>query len=328
MYLSIIIPIYNVEKYIGDCLDSIYSQNFPEERYEVVCVNDGTPDNSMDIVKQYACKHENLKIVNQENQGLSVARNNGFEASSGDNIWWVDSDDWLQKNALQTVWNALETYPDIEVFATIMMMNYEVTGNVEQEFPHNPNVKSGRDYLFRNFGRNCGACQRYIFRRSFLEKHKLRYMPNVYHEDGDFSNRMLYLAERLIILPTPVYNYRIGRSGSIMTNRKMKMNYDLVKIYWALQDFAEKYVRGNDDYWQFRVKAFNCLACTVFFSQKQIFTKEYDVFYQENKSLIKKEARKILPHIFSLTRGQAKMILQFSFFPKLKTQIRYFLKKS
>ena len=327
MYLSIIIPIYNVEKFIDECLKSIYSQKFPEDKYEVVCVNDGTPDNSMAIVQKYADEHANLTIVNQENQGLSVARNNGLEASKGDYVWWVDSDDWLQPNALETVWSAMEKYPEMEVFATIMMMNYEKDGTVEQEFPHNPKVKTGRDYMFRNHGYNRGACQRYIFRRDFLEKHQLRYMPDVYHEDGDFGNRMLYLAERLIILPTPVYNYRIRTSGSIMSSRKMKMNYDLVKIYWNLRDFAEKHVRGNDDYWQYRAVAFCCLACTVFFSQQQIFTKEYDAFYQEHKSLLKGEARKILLHFNKLTLGDIKYLLPFALFPKLKTQLKYILKR-
>ncbi len=93
---SIIIPVYNVEKYIKKCLDSVFSQT--DKDFEVIVVNDGTKDNSMDIVKKY-----DVKIINQKNQGLSAARNLGFEVAKGDYLWFVDSDDWLRDNSLAEV---------------------------------------------------------------------------------------------------------------------------------------------------------------------------------------------------------------------------------
>ena len=86
MILSIIIPIYNVEQFIAQCIESIYSQHFPLERFEVIAVNDGTPDHSMDIVKRFAAKYSNLQIINQENKGLSVARNTGMQYAKGDYV--------------------------------------------------------------------------------------------------------------------------------------------------------------------------------------------------------------------------------------------------
>ncbi len=83
-FLSLIIPIYNVEPFIAQCLDSIYSQHWDEEAFEVIAVNDGTPDRSMDIVQRYAEAHSNLHIVNQKNQGLSVARNTGLAHVNGE----------------------------------------------------------------------------------------------------------------------------------------------------------------------------------------------------------------------------------------------------
>ena len=327
MNLSIIIPVYNVEQYIDTCLYSIYSQKFSEEDFEVIVVNDGTPDNSMDIVKQYAKRYNNLRIVSQENQGLSVARNKGLSHAKGDYVWFVDSDDWLTKDALATICTAISENQNVDVFATILWMCYEQSGKRKIEYKPNPNVKSGRDYMFRNHNANRGACQRYILKRLFLEKHSLRFMPHVYHEDGEFSNRMLYLAERLIILPTPVYNYRIRTSGSIMSSRKMQMNYDLVKIFYFLRDFAEKYVKGNDDYWPYREKIFECLSSTIMFSRNEIFSKEFNQFYRENKRLIKQEARTILPHCKELTLAENIFLLQFSLFPKLSTQIKQWAKR-
>ena len=99
MFLSIVIPIYNVEKYIDRCLNSIFSQDVSPENLEVICVNDGPPENSMQIVNCYANKYANLHIVNQQNQGLSVARNGGMAIAKGDYLWFVDSDDYVTDNS-------------------------------------------------------------------------------------------------------------------------------------------------------------------------------------------------------------------------------------
>ena len=325
--LSIIVPIYNVEPFIAQCLNSIYNQQFPEEEFEVIAVNDGTPDASMDIVSRFAKQHKNLLIVNQKNQGLSVARNTGLAHAKGKYIWFVDSDDWLTKNSLQTVTNGAKVNPTIDVFATVLMLQYENTFKTQIEYTPNPNVRTGRDYMFRNHNANRGACQRYIFKRSFLEKYDLKFMPGIYHEDGEFSNRMLYLAENLIIFPQPVYNYRIRTSGSIMSSRKMKMNDDLVKIYYALSNFAEKYVKGNEDYWPYREKIYQCLESIILFSRNEIFSKEFDEFYKDNKALIKDEARKLLPHFMHYSLRENLTLLQFSFFPKFETQLRQGVKR-
>lgn len=326
MTLSIVIPVYKVEKFIYQCLDSIYSQGMDENWFEVVVVNDGTPDKSMDVVDKFR-DHTNLTIINQTNQGLSVARNNGMDKSKGEYVWFVDSDDWLEPNALSEVKEYIEKYPDVEVFASVLMMNYEKDGTKEKEYKPNLNVRSGRDYMFRNHNANRGACQRYIFKRSFLQEYDLRFMPGVYHEDGEFSNRMLYLAKSLMIIPKPVYNYRIRESGSIMSSRNMKANEDLVKIYFSLRDFAEKYVKGNDDYWPYRYIIYQCLESTIEFSRKEIFSPSFNEFYQLHKKLIKSEARTILHHFRSLRFSDNIKLLQYSIFPKLEIQIRQIVKR-
>lgn len=326
MILSIVIPVYKVEEFIDKCLESIYSQGMDENWFEVIVVNDGTPDRSMDIVMKYKV-HSNLSIISQPNQGLSVARNNGLEKASGQYVWFVDSDDWLETSSLMTIRRYIEEEPNVLVFATVLMMNYEGSGRREIEYSPNPSVKSGRDYMFRNHNANRGACQRYIFKRSFLDKYKLRFMPGIYHEDGEFCKRMLYLATPLIIIPKPLYNYRIRESGSIMSSRNMKANYDLIKIYNSLLDFADKYVKGNEDYWQYRVVAYECLENTIGFSRKEIFTKDFDKFYQKYKGLIKSEARLLLRHSNKITLKDSISLIQYAFFPKLEIQLKQLIKK-
>lgn len=114
--LSIIIPFYNVEKYIAECLDSVYNQDIPEEEYEVICVNDASPDHSRDIVLEYQKKHSNLILVEHEmNKKLGAARNTGRRVAHGKYIWNVDSDDMIEANCLGKVLKKCEEN-DIDVF--------------------------------------------------------------------------------------------------------------------------------------------------------------------------------------------------------------------
>ena len=103
---SIIVPVYNVEEYIDDCLKSIFNQSFKD--FEVIVVNDGTKDNSMDIVKNY-----DVKVINQENAGLSAARNTGVKSSTGEYLLFIDSDDYIEKDLLKNINNNLKDNPDV-----------------------------------------------------------------------------------------------------------------------------------------------------------------------------------------------------------------------
>jgi glycosyltransferase involved in cell wall biosynthesis len=97
--LSFVIPAYNVEKFIGRCLNSIYSQSVDENRYEVIVVDDGSTDNTLNILKKLTERHKNLRVFSQENQGVSIARNRGLEMAVGKYVWFVDADDYIMPNA-------------------------------------------------------------------------------------------------------------------------------------------------------------------------------------------------------------------------------------
>ena len=293
MILSVVIPVYNVEKYVGKCLESIFSQlTSLQNEVEVIVVNDGTPDNSMTIVNGYR-KYNNLRIINQENQGLSTARNAGLKIASGDYVWFVDSDDMIAEGGLQYVLEATNTHNGIDCIATVLLQKKESDGTCSIEFTPKKDYKTSRDYLFDRY--NIGACQRYILRRQFLIDNDLWYMEGVYHEDGDFSHRMLYKAQSFLMLKQPVYIYLLRDSGSIMSSRKPKMNYDLVKIYKRLDKFCNDEVK-KEDYWKFKARIFNCLKDTILFSRKDLFTKEFKIFYKANNSLLRQEASRLIRH--------------------------------
>ena len=100
MFLSMIIPVYNAEKYLAECLDSCLAQDLPQADYEIICINDGSKDGSLSILRSFEARHSNITVIDQPNGGVSVARNTGIDAARGDYIWFIDSDDLIRPNSL------------------------------------------------------------------------------------------------------------------------------------------------------------------------------------------------------------------------------------
>lgn len=108
VFLSIIIPVYNVEKYLRECLDSCLEQNVTSEEYEIICVDDGSPDNCGKILDEYALQYSNIRVIHKENGGLSSARNAGLDVAIGKYVWFVDSDDFIGRNILADLFDILK----------------------------------------------------------------------------------------------------------------------------------------------------------------------------------------------------------------------------
>lgn len=313
LFLSIIIPIYNVEPYIGRCIESILSQITESvDSVEVIMVNDGTQDGSMDIVKLQISGSPFVTVINQENKGLSCARNAGLDLAKGKYVWFVDSDDWLLPEAVSRVIDVVRRCDGVDMIATRLLHHDEATGRESAENFPSMSARTGREYMFA--GNLKGASQRYILRRQFLLDNNLRFLPGVYHEDGDFGIRMTYLAQSCYVLPDPVYVYRLRKTGSIMSSRKQKMNTDLVAIYQGLVKFADLHV-SREDYWPFRAQAITCLWDTILFSRQQIFTPEFKEFYAKFSRYIHQETGFLLRHSRELTITQLRATVHFYLFP-------------
>ena len=124
MKLSIIVPVFNVEKYIRPCLESLLKQGLDDDCFEVIIINDGTPDKSMEVIADIIEAHQNIQVINQENQGLSIARNNGLENASGDYILFIDSDDLLIDNSIPFLLDkAIASRADLVVADYLKMRN-------------------------------------------------------------------------------------------------------------------------------------------------------------------------------------------------------------
>lgn len=219
MILSIIIPVYNVEKYIRKTLDSIFHQQFNPDDVEIIIVNDGSPDDSMKIVDEYKVKHSNLVIINQTNQGLSAARNTGLEVSRGDYVWFVDSDDWIEDGCLQRVLN--ELYKSSYDLLVYLIREYDEAGNIirQRAFPSTLKSKTrGIDFL-KCYSFDRVPMQMYIIRRCFLISKDLRFRVGITHEDIEFAPRMLIAASSVKAISEVSYCYLRRQSGNITADR-------------------------------------------------------------------------------------------------------------
>lgn len=239
MKLSIIIPVYNVERYIERCLESVVcQQDVDTSLYEVIVVNDGTPDKSMEIVEKYSNVYSNISIISQSNQGLSAARNNGMKVAKGEYIWFVDSDDWIESNCLSKILPYLVNNLD---FLEIQYRNvYEDGRSVPGEKGCGViDVRNGRDVTL--LGGVHTAAQFCILRRKFLLDNKLEFVRGIYHEDVEFKIRALLLAERVTSTSDICYNYLQRSSGSITAHFKLKNAKDLIFVLGSHYNFVHRY---------------------------------------------------------------------------------------
>ena len=235
--LSIIIPLYNVEKYIGKCLESIFSQQVSEDNYEVFVVNDGTPDNSMRIVENYMSQ-PNLKVVNQENKGLSGARNRGVKESNGEYIWFVDSDDYIDKKSIDIVLDVIEK-ANANVYAFPHRKVYEKDGSMEPEMK---GLKEGFVTMEEfSVSSLCTSCVPfYVLKRAFFIEHDLFFHEGVYHEDMEFLAKLNVCCNEIYVCSSTLYYYLIRVSGSIMTSFNIKRAYDCLTIVDELLRFKKE----------------------------------------------------------------------------------------
>lgn len=246
MKLSIVIPVYNVEDYIRGTLGSIYNQKVDEQCFEVIVVNDGTPDNSMNIVKEFAATHQNLTIINQENQGLSAARNAGIKVAKGDYIWVVDSDDSISENSISEILAILEKYHDVDMFC---FDHYEKRGDnlMATSLFTKPSYQKYygeiHDGYFYCRKLPTGVSQKFLFRRGFLQENQLEFTPGIYHEDQDFLIRCYTKAKRILPLGNVWYVYNIRESGSITSTFKIKRFHDLL---WIINNFRRLSYETDD----------------------------------------------------------------------------------
>lgn len=234
--LSFIVPAYNAEKYLATCLNSLLSQNIPLEDYEIIIVNDGSLDNTLAIAQEFQRQYPLIKIVDQPNQGLSVARNNGFLKAKGNFIWFVDSDDWITLNCLKDLLTVCRS-TGCDLLGVAPPISF-VPVFPESFSPEDVSLQySGKEWILSN--KAFVGAWAYIVKRSFWIKNELSFYPGIYYEDTECMLKAFYYAKSIFFLNYfSVYCY-VQHPESIMnsafSNKKL---FDRLVVATSLKKFS------------------------------------------------------------------------------------------
>lgn len=238
--LSIIVPVYNVEKYLCQCLDSIVNQTIAD--IEVICVNDGSCDHSLNILEEYKQKDSRIHIISKENDGLGAARNTGINAAQGDYIGFVDSDDFIELDMFQKLYErAVATEADVAI-GNIRLF-HDDTSKIEsyREEKRYKEIAALNVFTVREAPwilENIGVWDR-IYKRNFIERYSLRNPEHVIYEDALFSFQTSILASKITLVSDAYYIYRKG-TGTAITDREIKNNaykFDFLTNCKAIKEF-------------------------------------------------------------------------------------------
>lgn len=228
--LSIIVPLYNTEKYIARCLDSLLNQSIPVDRYEILVINDGSPDNGKQLVEKYVSKYSNIKLFDQTNQGLYITRNRGIEIASGKYLYFIDSDDFIAENSLFSIIEYMKEY-ELDIFgfsivatseSSLAPMNISKSDLIELE------IFDGPTYISQKSFRN--EVVWYLVNREFLIKNNMSFRNGHGLEDGIFTAELIYNAKRITSALLKIYGYFQRPESTMHTNNSLR-NRHLLKGY-------------------------------------------------------------------------------------------------
>lgn len=218
--LSIILPVYNVEKFLPACLDSIYNQDIAEDEFEIIAVIDGSPDNSKAVLIDYCKMHKNIIVIEQENSGVSAARNNGFKHATGKYIWFIDPDDLIVKNCFKKIYDSLEEHnADVFEFEYDTCEEDYIYENKQVDFNVDGTDKEGatasgwllvcrRDYLTQN---NIFFNEKLSYGEDYLWVLQVKYRKHI----NIFTNSKLY-----------IYRQRKGSAMHQKSREKAKKHFE------------------------------------------------------------------------------------------------------
>lgn len=239
--ISVIVPVYNVEKYLAECLDSLLNQSFKD--IEIICVNDGSTDHSAEILEIYKMQNPDIiEVIEQKNMGLSVARNTGIAAARGDYICFVDSDDMMADGALEKLFDQVMLNRGIEI------INYEMAPLLFEDGKEDkakqryytisnlyPESRPGADFLIDMIekGDFIESANLLFINRKWLLQNNIAFEPFALYEDSIFSIECFLRCQHMIHLPIGAYIYRI-RANSIMTSA-----YTHRQEKWRIWQFVE-----------------------------------------------------------------------------------------
>jgi len=296
--VSVIIPIYNVEQYLEKCLDSVINQTY--KNLEIICVNDCSSDNSLEILKKYTASDKRIQIVNRiQNGGSSATRHSGLDVATGEYIYFLDSDDWISLDYIEKMLKAITKYNQNAICCTNIVTVYEDGSNAQL-------IKRDFDEGIFPYYKSCQMPWSWLLKKSFLDKFEIIFPLGLKYEDTYFYNVLIRSLQNIYIINSTVY-YHFENKNSVMGSSKNRTinDFDIIEI----TDLIYKYYKNNNliDKWSIPFFYMPKYMLNIhgnkqefFFRLKKLFIKmESDVFNNESlysdleldffKNLISKE---------------------------------------
>ena len=319
--VSIIVPVYNVEKYLSECLNSILSQTLHE--IEVICVNDGSTDNSLAILKQYELKDSRIRIIDKINNGLGAARNSGIAVAQGEYIGFVDSDDFIERTMFEKMYTrACKIGADVVI--TNLYLYYTDTGFTSV---YRDMVKY---YFWERKGsfsamqnpeivQNIGVWDK-IYRLDFIKKYQLRNPEHRIFEDALFTFQTLILSKSITVISEPLYYYR-KNTGIAITDKEVENDnykFDFLKNSREIREFITNqnvYSIFISDFlqYQFKFAVWHQGNATTFKTFKRFFCEMQEMTNSDDYNIIKGfSSKKLVWYAERLRKNQ--LIRCFVFF--------------
>ena len=239
--VSVIIPVYNVENYLKDCLDSVVDQTY--KNIEIILIDDGSTDKSGEICKRYEAEYQNVKYIFQKNQGLSAARNAGLDVCTGEYVYCLDSDDFIASDSIETMVREIEKN-GVDIVATGFLIIDE-----EKKYGDNKIVRAGfhvatskEFYLQIISNHACGK----LYRRRLFDG--VRYPVGQNYEDVATTHKLFYKSNKILYTNEGFYYYRI-RKGAITQSPTEKNISDYIKSYESVKAFYPPQYDNEVDYY-------------------------------------------------------------------------------
>lgn len=281
--VSVVVPVYNVEEFLAECLDSICNQTLSD--IEIICVNDGSKDNSLDILNEYASKDERITVIDQENGGHAVATNRGMDLATGKYLFLMDSDDILDLTALEQTYNVAEQKDvDFVIFQAINYYmdkdeyieeeNYSMNGLADYVGDSVFNYRDVKDFVFTISVTPWSK----LYNRQFIENNRIRFPEGLVFDDNVFFFDVLFAAERITFLKKHLFKRRWYPTSSTRAGDLRFLNY--IEISNLIWDIFRKY----DVFDEFKETLYAKKVSTVYYWYSHIKEEFKKDFFREMKS--------------------------------------------
>ena len=281
--LSVVVPVYNAERYLERCVGSILHQDIDKAEYEIILINDGSTDRSYEIAKKLKDNQGNIILISQENQGQSVARNRGIEVATGKYIMFVDSDDYIENNSIGEI---IKTAEDNQLDICLFQAKIEDESGKCRLGSMKPyeyyRIYSGEELLLSGY--SVSAVWNCIYSAALIRSTKMLFYSGIFHEDVEFNLRLYPLAKKIMITGVYCYHYFIYNDSSSNTNNPQKIEKGIVSDFYVARNIKEA----------IKKKQYSSRINTFFIEQANTIMISTLLYLLKDKRINKKQKNKCL----------------------------------